>query len=266
MRFFLAAAGFLGLAEAIPHYQSLQLRDAQSEPCGIAAQQLSLRGSGQIPANIALSCLRSVPLDAEGGTRQLLGLKTVLQFQSTLEFTKDPPSGWVRPATDLIGGLDTLQHRLNASVYNNEYDFQFDLYRLVNSAYDFHLVYTPDIVNVFSFGFGTALYSLSQDGLSLPEVYCGRKDALASSAANSSAVSPLVKIDDRDVQTALNEFAINNTQSGPRRRLQCSLLRGPIRISRLLGRRTGTLQCRSFGPTNFCQWHSHSVTTDGDDK
>lgn len=135
-----------GLAAATA--QNLHTRQ-NSAPCA----DLSSKYDGFVSAELALSCLRSVSLRSTTVLRsQLEGLRTFIQFQSDLVLLNatDIPSR-LYPATDILGGLTTLEDRLGSDFYDNEYDFQLDIARLFASAYDGHLVYIPDIVGVFGF-------------------------------------------------------------------------------------------------------------------
>lgn len=66
------------------------------EPCAQISSALSITQNsttpGQVDAKLALQCLQSVPLGA-GASTQLLGLKSFLNFQSTLAYLKDPTPG-----------------------------------------------------------------------------------------------------------------------------------------------------------------------------
>ena len=72
-------------------------RQSGQEPCAqIAAQQA--RGSSsssyiELDADTALACMQSVPFASRGAATQILGLQTMVDFQSTLAYLKDPPNG-----------------------------------------------------------------------------------------------------------------------------------------------------------------------------
>ena len=104
MRSFLAAAALLSVASASPYaspatnIQAEKLPTRADEPCAQVSSLLkgvSDPTQVKIDADVALSCLRSVPLDAQNGPAQLLGLDTITDFQSTLAYLKDPPAGYV---------------------------------------------------------------------------------------------------------------------------------------------------------------------------
>ena len=166
-----------------------------------------------VPAQLALSCLRTVPLQNKTNIRQLKSLRTFLQFQSDVSYLNSSRPARLYPEVDLIAGLETLQQRLKDSYYTNEYDFQADISRLLASAYDGHLVYIPDIVGSFGFarvsnGVKYSLVSVSSDGTSLPSVYADiDRVALAQSGGASYEASQITKINGRDVEDFLNDHA-----------------------------------------------------------
>ena len=121
------------------------------EPCA-ELSNLAQDSNAFLPADLTLSCLRSVPLFKNEDALQLAGLKVFLEFQSDLDYYGEQmPPGWIYPAVNLTNGLEELTQKLEDDFYDNEYDFQLDLYKLVSSAYDGHLVYIPDIVGVFQY-------------------------------------------------------------------------------------------------------------------
>lgn len=68
---------------------------------------LQAYGHNIFPADTALACLKSVPLDKDGNALQLAGLKNFFRFQSTLAYLKDPPAGYLYPPVDLMLALPT---------------------------------------------------------------------------------------------------------------------------------------------------------------
>lgn len=128
---------------------------------------------------------------------QLNGMKTLLNFQSDLVYIKNPPPGWIYRGADLEGSLDGIISNVQNDAYDSEYDVQLDLYDLLTSAYDFHLIYVADIMNVFNWWRTSYLVSVSVDGTSLPNVYDSADlAALAGINGSSYKPSPIVQIND----------------------------------------------------------------------
>lgn len=125
-----------------------------------------------IPAEIAYNCLQSIPLVKKDALQLVTNLAPYFELQSTIGFLKDPPSGYLLPGVDLMGGLARIESHVRDGVYTSEYDFELDLYTLVLSAHDGHFNYYPDIFSrVFVFRRTQILASVSRDGLDLPKIY-----------------------------------------------------------------------------------------------
>ena len=71
---------------------------------------------------------------------------------------------------------------------------------------DFHLLYIPDILDVFGWQRSTSLLSMSRDGSALPDIY-GAFDLVALVRGNETDYkpSPVVSINGTDVEEWLNE-------------------------------------------------------------
>ena len=80
---------------------------------------------------------------------------------------------------DLIGGLRAIREKGAAGVYTSQYDFDWDINRLISRANDGHL--TVDLCSqlIFHFEHGVPLVSVSEDGLKLPRLYTYCKDLLS---------------------------------------------------------------------------------------
>ncbi|PPJ55114.1 hypothetical protein CBER1_01536 [Cercospora berteroae] len=182
----------------------------QESPCAQLSTTLQDR---TVPAQIALSCLRTVPLQNEANVDQLDGLRMFLESESDLLYLNSSQPARLYPDVDLLAGLDTLQQRLGEDYYSNEFDFQADIARLFASAYNGHLVYVPDIVGVFSLAHVLddqlfSLVSVSSDGTSLPDVYAYKDlTALSQSQGSEYEPSPITEINGRGAEDFLNEHA-----------------------------------------------------------
>ncbi|KAI5244428.1 hypothetical protein E4T43_03732 [Aureobasidium subglaciale] len=200
--------------------------NASQEPCA-QLSSLATNNATFFPAHVALSCLRSVPLAKAGDLIQLQGLRAFLEFQSDLEYLKDPTIGRIYPGADILAGLDKLTSLLEDDAYDNEYDFQTDVSKVFFSAYDGHLAYVPDITAVFAFGrlhteesddsgvpsYFSLISITTGDNVS-PEVYAYSDEAALCSPEDFDYIpSPVVQINGDDILSWLNSYASQNGRS-----------------------------------------------------
>lgn len=118
--------------------------------------------------------MKSVPFYADPAQNLTEALKPIFQLQSTVDFLRSPPEGYLFEAIDLPRELDAIETKIVSSndTYDGEYDFQVDLFTLVASAKDGHFVFRGDLMNVFQWVRpGLFLTSVSLDGMALPQVY-----------------------------------------------------------------------------------------------
>lgn len=129
-----------------------------------------------VSAELAHACLTSVPFKREDALRLIDGLDSFWHWQSTIDYLKDPPKGYLLPATDLDKGIERIRNKASGKEYENEFEFQQDMNSLVLSVHDGHFNLYLDALNVFSFRRGEIgpIVSLSLDGESLPKVYSYR--------------------------------------------------------------------------------------------
>jgi hypothetical protein len=97
--------------------------------------------------------------------------------------------------------------KLEAGEYDGEMSVQQELYDLVTSAYDFHFVYSPDILNVFTWQRTVELLSVSPDGQSLPDIYAVQDiSVLANATGSDYRPSAVTQINGTDTQEWLNRY------------------------------------------------------------
>lgn len=145
---------------------------------------LILAGDGSTPilASDALACLHSVPLDVQRSSDFCDYIEPFIQFQSTLAYLKNPPIGWTLPGVDVLGGLAEIQKNVQTGVYESQWEFEVDLYSLVNIfPHDFHFNLPMPLLSVFNFQtIEGPLVSVSSDGLSIPQIYFQSKKFVVS--------------------------------------------------------------------------------------
>ncbi|KAL9085104.1 MAG: hypothetical protein Q9165_007748 [Trypethelium subeluteriae] len=116
------------------------------------------------------ACQTDVPLNNTLAVQQIQWIKNFWQFQSTLAYLKDPPPAYAPPATDIMGGLDLISSHAASGRYQNMYDFELDIHRLVASAMDGHFNYPTWLLNQFIVNRTVTLVSISFDGIQEPKV------------------------------------------------------------------------------------------------
>ncbi|PVH95380.1 hypothetical protein DM02DRAFT_537479 [Periconia macrospinosa] len=184
-----------------------------AEPCAVISSAIKAMPSGSrkiVPAELGAQCLRSVPLDRQGNMQLIEDLKLYLQWQSNLAYLKNPPAEYTEAPVDLMGEMESMQRQLSAGGYQNEYEFQLELNRLFNRAYDNHLTWQPDIlasVMQFQRPAGSELVSVSSDGNELPEIY-SYQDILLANSNPSFKPSPLRAINGQGVVEYLQKVSV----------------------------------------------------------
>ncbi|KAM7198300.1 hypothetical protein V8F33_005091 [Rhypophila sp. PSN 637] len=188
---FAAAAAFLGCSRAFP-----LLEEARSiEPCqkvrenvdvwilenGVVPRNLTLVEEllmvGTVPPvpirpSLAYACLRSVPLDKKTALEYLDVLRPFVEWQSTVDYLRDPPKGYLSEGVDLVRGLDEIQTKLERKDYKNEFDFLADLHTLLHvRVRDYHFAQIPLLMDLFTLELGSEFISISPDGVSKPEIF-----------------------------------------------------------------------------------------------
>ena len=168
----------------------------------------------EVPAQLAFDCLQSVPLDEENATRWVKSLRTILQFQSTIAFNKNPPISYQMPTIDIANALDEIEEKVRSGLYNGEYEFETALYGIVLAIHDDHLDYKPDLIgNTFEFTRKIGLASISQDGMSLPKLFV--IEDLPSAPAVSQNSSAVVSIDSQPAVSFLQTLSQNQSGQDP---------------------------------------------------
>lgn len=128
-----------------------------------------------------------MPFDSGRAVTFLSQLRKTLEFQSTVDILKsksthnlikleltclqDPPSGYMMPPTDLLGGVDSVINKVQNKTYSSQFEMDLDLSLLIQSAYDGHLTLDLCSQTVFQYQIDLPLVSVSTDGLALPQVY-----------------------------------------------------------------------------------------------
>lgn len=126
-----------------------------------------------MPAAVGYGCLTEIPINKTAASNFIDYYRFFLEFQTTSAILKNPPPSYRQPATDLLGGLDTIQAAVNSGKYTNQYDFECDMLKLLYSAHDGHLSLVFGASRLFTFTLqgDMRLVSVGQTPTSLPKVY-----------------------------------------------------------------------------------------------
>lgn len=162
-------------------------------------------------ASAVYECLISVPFNGAVATRFLKYYNETIQFQSTLDLLRSPPTSYRQAPVDLVQGLARIQARVDANEYKNQYAFEHELQALVLSAHDSHLQLYAGVLNQFTFGSNYEVITLSEDGRKTPDVYV-RDDYLISCLARPGCTpSPVDTMNGAPVLDFLSDFAANQS-------------------------------------------------------
>jgi hypothetical protein len=167
-----------------------------------------------VQAELAMACLKSVPISQEDASKTVEALKKMVQFQSTLSYLKNPPRGWPNEKVDILAGLDDIGNKVKGS-YQNEYDFEADIASLLTRAHDGHLGFLG-----MAFAGAVrwrrssqiALISASQDGKEIPKVWA--LGDFNRTNPNFQA-SPVTRINDLAIGDFLAEETKKNSYHDP---------------------------------------------------
>ncbi|CAG8979613.1 hypothetical protein HYALB_00012590 [Hymenoscyphus albidus] len=201
----LVATSFTNAAPS-PGKRSTRVTDSS---CGILMDDMKVNGTTIFKAKAVYDCWVSVPFNPAVATRFLSYLHDTIQFQSTLNYLKDPPTGYQQPAVDLNAGLQTIQYKINSGTYKNEYGFEVAVQQLLFAAHDDHLDLVWGIFGAFSFGAPYDIVSVSRDGLELPKIYF-LNDIIAYQKGETPFPSAISKINEINTVDYLRAFAKQN--------------------------------------------------------
>ncbi|KAF2867968.1 hypothetical protein BDV95DRAFT_610396 [Massariosphaeria phaeospora] len=215
MVLFNAIAGFSLASIALASPPQLHARQNASSPCAqvsasVAAQAAVAVATPTVAASLAYSCITSVPFNQSAALDLLASIVPYFRWQSNTVWLKDPPKEYaekVQPAVDIWGGLKEIKSKAESGSYDNEFDFGFELYTLLQSTHDGHFVFVPDVVGtVFNWARPVPLVSIS-NGKDLPKPFV-YPDVLAEVLGNTTFTpSAITKINGEDALEYLEKVA-----------------------------------------------------------
>lgn len=133
-----------------------------------------------------------MPIETDRATTFLSQVRKLLEFHSTIDILKrkrhgqsqksmplalftdhklEPPADYQMPPTDILSGVDFILEKVNQNAYSSQFDMELELSRLIDSAYDSHLVFQFCSQSIFALTVDQPIVSISKDGLALPQVY-----------------------------------------------------------------------------------------------
>ncbi|KAK0671281.1 hypothetical protein QBC41DRAFT_58256 [Cercophora samala] len=127
-----------------------------------------------IRPSLAFGCLKSIPLHADVAKRHVDYLAPLIEWQSTVDYLRDPPKGYLSEGVDLTQGLKDIAANLQGRKrkYSNMFEFLTDLHSLLSTRVrDGHFSVRSLLLELFTFERSAQFVSISQDGLKLPSIY-----------------------------------------------------------------------------------------------
>ncbi|KAK1749624.1 hypothetical protein QBC47DRAFT_465453 [Echria macrotheca] len=126
-----------------------------------------------VKPSLAFDCLKSIPLDKERALAHINFLRPLWEWQSTIDYNKNPPRGYLSGAVDVPRGLDSIASKLQttSSGYANMFEFLADLYILQGRVRDVHFSSFSMLFDLWDVRWGRQFVSISEDGRTLPRIF-----------------------------------------------------------------------------------------------
>ncbi|KAF7589525.1 hypothetical protein BBP40_004190 [Aspergillus hancockii] len=159
-----------------------------------------------VDGELALACLKSVPLGKAEALQLMESILPYVKWQSDTSYLKNPPAGYLEPAVDIWAELNQVYSNVQASAYDGEYDFQADLFKAFNLAHDGHFRFFPDLLTkALTFNRNVGLVSVSLNGKDTPGIYV--HSDIATTGQSSFKPSPVVSINGEDAVQLLERWS-----------------------------------------------------------
>ncbi|KAF3913466.1 hypothetical protein AA313_de0204690 [Arthrobotrys entomopaga] len=155
-------------------------------------------------------CLYSVPIDVDLTLTFIREVKKYIQFQSTIEYLKNPPASSLQEPIDLIGSIDALAQRVRSGDIAHHITFEIEFTKLLQRCHDGHFNFAFTSNNLIFFTGPFTVVSVSTDGVEKPLVYS--ESDLLEFGLNGAA--HITRIDGYEIEAWLAEFSdFGNSQS-----------------------------------------------------
>lgn len=167
-----------------------------------------------IPGELAYECLSSMPFDASRSAALIEDVKKYINWQTTVDVLRNPPSVSRSSKTDLLGGLEMFAALVQDGDFSNQFEFDSAIQRLLWSANDGHLgILSMCSLDIFNFYVNFPVVSVSTDGLKLPKIYTMSDASLLASHPNR--VSHITSINGQDAVAFFNMLASTQGYQDP---------------------------------------------------
>ncbi|OAA38901.1 tyrosinase [Metarhizium rileyi] len=98
-------------------------------------------------------------------------MEKYLGFHSSIRTLKYAPPSYISPHVDVLATLGKTKERVVKGSYASQFDFDWDLGRLISKANDGHLTLSLCFQRIMHFEHALPLVSVSADGLELPRIF-----------------------------------------------------------------------------------------------
>ena len=172
--------------------------------------------AARIPAQVAVDCLKPVPINKAEDLALIEEMKYYINWQSTLPYLLDPPKGYTGNRVDVFDEIERITKDLKSDKYKDEYSLMVDVERAFTKSYDFHFYFVPDIMRVFEFRRGNighgldddfAIVSVSKDGKELPKLFNYYDVKFA--AQEGWTPSPIAEINNKSAEDYVQQWSTN---------------------------------------------------------
>ncbi|KAI9045959.1 peptidase S41 family protein [Aspergillus affinis] len=176
-------------------------------------KKLLVEAHPYVSPELAHQCLLSLLFDSRCAASFVTEVKKTMQWHSTIDTLKNPLSGYLSPAVDLLSSLDHLHGKALKKEFSSQFEFDTALQRLLASANDGHLGYSGCSQKIFQFTLNTPIASVSSDRLEIPEVYA--LDYVHLLGNHSDLVSPIVSINGKRAESYLENISHHQGYQDP---------------------------------------------------
>ncbi|KAJ6258513.1 hypothetical protein Dda_6556 [Drechslerella dactyloides] len=154
-------------------------------------------------------CLYSIPVSVDLSLEFIKQFAKYMQFQSTIEYLKNPPEGSLQDPIDILGSLEALAEQIASGEIVHHIKFEYAIVKLLQRCHDGHLGVSFNSAQLVAWQGPFSLVSVSVDGVAKPQVYV--QDDVKEFGMNASYIT---RIDGYDVQAWLAEYGdFSNAQS-----------------------------------------------------